>query len=246
MGYLENLNYNKITKYLHSRRYQWVIKKINLRNNIINAQNKCIKIVDIGCGHCEVFNELIKTDLNFEYLGIEPKESLIKKAKINYSNFQRFNIIEGLADSLIEKLEEVDYFLALETLEHIPENNVLDIILKIKEKRPKAFLFTVPNEIGPAILIKNLGSFLMSYKRYKEYSFKETLNAGLYKIHKLPPHSEQKGNSFMVGHKGFDYRFLIYQIHQHMQIKSIGKNPFDWIPSLVAPSIFVECIPRDN
>ena len=245
MGYLENLNYNKITKFLHTRRYQWVIKKINLRNKKINAKNNLIKIVDIGCGHCDVFKELLKTDLNFDYIGIEPKGSLINIAKSNYSNNERFNIIDGLADNVIENLEKVDYFLALETLEHIPEKNVLDIILKIKEKKPKAFLFTVPNEVGPAILIKNLGSFLMSYKRYKEYSFMETLNAGLYKLHKLPPHSD-KGDSFMVGHKGFDYRFLIYQIHQHMQINSIGRNPFDWIPTFIAPSVFVECITRNS
>ena len=85
----------------------------------------------------------------------------------------------------------------------------------------------------------------MSYKRYKEYSFMETLNAGLYKKHKSPLHS-YKGDSFMVGHKGFDYRFLIYQIHQHMQIKCIGRNPFDWIPNFIAPSVFVECITRNN
>ena len=135
MGYLENLNYNKITKFLHSRRYKWVIKKIYLRNRIINPQNNPIKIVDIGCGHCEVFKELIKTNLNFEYLGIEPKEKLINIAKDNYSNNKRFNIVKGLADDLIEKLDKVDYFLALECLEHVPEKNVLDIILKIKKKK---------------------------------------------------------------------------------------------------------------
>ena len=48
----------------------------------------------------------------------------------------------------------------------------------------------------------------MSYKGYKEYSFMETLNSGLYKIHKSPPHSD-KGNRFMFSNKGFDYRLLI-------------------------------------
>ena len=74
MGYIENLNFNKITKFLHTRRYKWVIKN-KFRNKKINAENNLIKIVDIGCGHCEVFKELMKTDLNFEYLGIEPKGS---------------------------------------------------------------------------------------------------------------------------------------------------------------------------
>ena len=79
----------------------------------------------------------------------------------------------------------------------------------------------------------------MSYKRYKEYSFMETLNAGLYKMHKLPPHSE-KGDSFMVGHKGFDYRFLIYQIHQHES--NLLEQIFCWIPIFIAPSVFVSAL----
>lgn len=244
MGYLENLNFNSITKYLHSRRYKWVLDKIIKKNNLINKKNKCIKIVDIGCGHCEVFNELIKTSLNFEYYGIDITSNLIKIAKTNYSHDERFNIIEGFAEEIIDNLENVDYFLALESLEHIQEKNVLDIILKIKSKTFNSFLFTVPNEIGPAIIFKNLGSYLMSYKRYKEYSLMETINAGFFKLHKLPPHSGVENKSVTLRHKGFDYRFLIHIIHQYLQINSIGKNPFNWIPSLISPSIFIECSKR--
>mgnify|MGYP004181272689 CR=1 FL=1 len=62
----------------------------------------------------------------------------------------------------------------------------------------------VPNEIGPAVLIKNIGSFLMGYLRYKEYSFMETIYASLYKIDKFKPHYD--------GHKGFDWRVLYYNL----------------------------------
>ena len=97
---------------------------------------------------------------------------------------------------------------------------------------------TVPNEIGPAILIKNLGSFLMGYKRYKEYSIQETLYASIYELDRVARHG--------TGHKGFDWRWLAQTLRQNVTISRKITNPSQFIPKFISPSIGFICLKSSN
>ena len=147
-----------------------------------------------------------------------------------------FQIIKGLAEEVIPNIEQkVDIFTGLESFEHIPEYIVPTLLKSISAKTPKIFACSVPVEVGPAIWIKNIGSKLMGYSRYKEYTWSETFWAGLYQLDRVAPHG--------IGHKGFDWRWLKHNIRQSMKITSISKSPFSFIPAAFTPSICFTSVP---
>ena len=75
----------------------------------------------------------------------------------------------------------------------------------------------------------------MGYSRYKEYTWRETICASLYKLDNVRKHT--------LGHRGFDWRWLAQVLRTNVKIVSTVKSPFQLIPSFLAPSIGFICIP---
>jgi hypothetical protein len=122
-------------------------------------------------------------------------------------------------------------------LEHIPGHIVVRLIEHIAIANPKYFVCSVPNEVGPIVWIKNVGSLLMGHIRHKEYKWNETLYAGLYQLDKIETHSG--------GHKGFDWRWLAETIRQNRKITKTLCSPFSWLPKMFAMSIIFICHRKD-
>ena len=232
--YLNNQKFNLLISYVHSRRYKWTIKKIIKNLNIF--KEKKLKILDIGSGHSLIIDYLQKAKLNFEYIGIEPNDSYFNYAKKRYSNMSNVTLIKKPVEEVIDDFADIDIYIALESLASITEDTLIELINIISKKNYKLFLCTVNNEIGPALLIKNLGSYLFRYKRHKAYTLKETFNATFYKMHKNRPHKSK--NLF------FNWKFLLHLLHQKMIINSISSNPSNLIPSELSPNIFIEAKKR--
>ncbi len=221
-------NKNFITKFLQSYRYAWILSIFKKLAKEVNY--KPITVVDIGCGTCKLFQVLNETSLLINYIGIDINENYLDLAYKRYSGIENFQIIKGSAEEIIPNLDQkIDIFTALESLEHIPEYLVPYLLRCISKKNPKILACSVPLEVGPTIWIKNIGSKLMGYERYKEYKWIETFWAGLYQLDRVEPHK--------TGHKGFDWRWLKHNIRQNMKIISTNKSPFPFIPSAFAPSI---------
>ena len=123
----------------------------------------------------------------------------------------------------------IDVVVALETLEHIPEGDVVRLVEKISRLKPLLFCCSVPVEVGPSIWCKNLGSFLMGYRRTK-YTLSQTIWAGLYKLDKLPRHGST--------HRGFNWLWLAQTIRYNFRIEKIKTLPFGFIPAWLAPTVF--------
>ena len=83
-----------------------------------------------------------------------------------------FKIVKGTAEEIIPNLKQkIDIFTALESFAHIPEYLIPKILRSILAKRPEVLSCSVPIEVGPGIWMKNLGSKLMGYQRYKGYKW---------------------------------------------------------------------------
>ena len=231
--YEKTQQFNAITKFLHNTRYKNLYKFMD-KIFIEDLTMQPIKVVDIGCGTAKTYS-LLNANYNIDYLGIELREDFVKLAKERYAKNSNFNIICDSIENHYDKLEG-SIVIGLETLEHIPEGIVVRVIEAIAEKNVEHFYCTVPNEIGPAIFIKNFGSFLMRYPRHKEYTWKETFSASLYDLDKVGIHH--------TAHKGFDWRWLAQTIRQNMKIDSITTSPFNIIPRSLSPSIGFICSKR--
>ena len=232
--YEKEHNTNFITSFLHAYRYKWIL---SVFNNLVNEINdRPITVVDIGCGPCKLFKILNENKFRINYIGIDKKDEHVDASIRRYGEMKNFKYIKGLAEEIIPNIDQnIDIITALETFEHIPEFLVPSLLRCIAEKKPKIFACSVPVEVGPAIWIKNVGSKIMGYKRFKEYKWSETFWAGLYQLDKVAPHG--------TGHKGFDWRWLKHNIRQNMKIKSINKSPFSFIPASLAPSVCFTAVP---
>ena len=229
--YEDTLNYNVITKYLHSNKHKLFfdhIDKIGYKKNF----PKKIKILDLGCGPAYIFNEISEKLVNFEYVGIEIRDDFINAANENFGHDERFSILKYDAVDYLKKIEQVDLIISFDCFEHMTldtRNSSLDLISKINFKY---MYVNVPNEIGPAILFKNFGSMLMRYVRHKEYTLMETFYSTFYKLDKFKPHSDR--------HKGFDWRVLYYSLRFFFNVE-LKTSPLKLTPRFISPSIFFIC-----
>ena len=224
----KTVNFNSITRFLHQRKYD--LTKQVIKNDFGN--NK-LKILDIGCGTATMFGFLKNEAINFHYTGIEPQKELYSVAENHYSTETNFNLIKNKIEIYLDKLDDYDLILAMDTLEHIPLNSINKIIENISNLSGKKFLINVPNEVGPILAIKNLGSYIMRYPRFKEYDFFENIYASTYNIDKISHHID--------AHKGFDWRHLLYTLNYYYDDNVEVKTLFPLLPKTLSPSVFFIC-----
>lgn len=224
--YEKMLNFNRVLSWVHSLRYRETI-------NILKPfGKKKITILEIGCAHAPLFGVLNK-QFEIDYYGIEQDHGFYLEAVKRYENYSNFHILNRNAaeQDCYQSLPKPDVVICLETLEHVKQDEVAKILAGVSSTKASMFLCSVPVEVGPAVFFKNLASYLFGYHRHKDYTWKETWWASLYRLDKLPPHTGQ--------HKGFDWRTLISQIRGTMQKTKVQCLPFKLLPTAFANSIFI-------
>jgi len=229
-------SFNRIVGWLHSLRYKNIYAVF--RSLAAEIPDRPIRVVEIGCAHAKLY-QLLTERFRIDYTGIEINPTFVQEANNRYGDRDNFRILaQSAAEAVMSSDgERPDIVVALETLEHIPEHAVVRIVENIARQRPRLFVCSVPVEIGPIIWIKNVGSWLMRYLRHTEYTWRETLWAGLYQLDRLPPHG--------TGHKGFDWRWLAQTIRHNLQITEFRKFPSRLMPSGLSTAVFVIARPRD-
>ena len=153
-------NFNFITKFLHRTRFR------NLEILIIKAskeKKEKLKIVDIGCGDSSAYAVIKALDINFDYIGIELRKDFCDIANKKYNQYQNFKIIQGSVENHFEIFSDADVIIGLESFEHIPSWLVVRTIEAISKSSFMYLYLTVPNEVGPAILVKNVGSAIIGF-----------------------------------------------------------------------------------
>ncbi len=235
--YVTLQNFNRITQYLHSIRYGHLTQFLEQ----VAAQTAKLNVFEIGCGYGKTLsllnqNSYIKLE---NYFGIDIEDQFISFCQEKQRSPQHQFLLADVRDyakGLKQPPFTPNVVVALECFEHINEYDIPNILEWIASLRCPLFI-SVPNEVGPAILLKNLGSYLMGYVRHKEYTWQETLQATLGRLEYVTPHS--------LGHIGFDYRWLAAVIHQKFTITQVGTSPWNFIPRAFSPSLYFYCMPRN-
>ena len=230
--YEKNQDFNWLTRYLHSFRHEIISEYIK---EISDTLERPLKILEIGCGTGKSF-QIINSRFSIDYTGIDLTEDYIATANERYMEYDNAKFVA--ADAALPAFyspHSADIVIALETLEHIPEHNVVRIVENVcKIVQPKLFIASVPAEIGPIIWIKTLGSKIMGYKR-TPYTFSQALNAGFYRLNKLPPHG--------TSHLGFNWFWLEQTIRHNAPIRETRSLPYRWLPKPFAPTIMFIATP---
>lgn len=245
--YVSCQNYNFITQFFHSIRYrhlknfiQSVLLNSSSRQTFQSsglAQSASMDLFEIGCGYGKSL-DVVSNVQNYTGIDIDPQFAAFCQQKFTNPNYQ---FLHADIRDFVKGIKTIPFqpsaIIALECFEHIQERDVPDIIHWLASLKCPVFI-SVPNEVGPALLFKNIGSALMGYVRHKEYSWLETWYAATFQMERLPLHQ--------TGHIGFDYRWLASIIQQNFHIVKVGTSPFDFIPRFLSPSIYFYCTPRSK
>lgn len=218
-------NFNAITRFLHSVRYR---KLLEVASQLQPRHGDKLKVVDIGSGPCKAYS-VLSSALNIDYHAIELDNEFAEVAQQRYGARDNFRLSHGSIMDHLDSIDGADLVIALESLEHIPENLVVRVVEAIGASEFQRLYVTVPNEVGPAIAIKNVGSLLMGYQRHREYNWGETFRAAAYDLDRVGLHD--------TGHKGFDWRWLAQTIRHNCEILEIFTSPMKGVPRSMSPSI---------
>jgi hypothetical protein len=146
-------------------------------------------------------------------------EGGLEIAKKNYSEFSNFKFYN--CQSPIDFLnfsENINLFISLETLEHIPPHSLEEYILKICQAKPDWIFISVPNEKGLIFFLKHLIKIFMGSPN--NYSFKEFVAATFSRLDYVSRDE----------HKGFDWATIYKRIEQDFtSIETVG-IPFSSLP----------------
>lgn len=225
--YETNQNRNPLTRFLHSTRYRELRRHMDAL--AAEIQDRPIRVLDIGCGPASAVGTLL-AGYEVEYVGIDYDPIFIRAAREKFGHRDDCKFILGDASDRAHYIDQTaDIVIALEALEHIPANRVVDIVEYVcTVVRPQVFLVTVPVEVGPAVWIKNWGSALMGYDR-RSGNVWETFWAGLYQLDRVPPHNGS--------HQGFDWRWLAQTMRVNAPLKTVKSLPFGFLPRWCAPNV---------
>jgi len=234
-------NANVINRWLHSRRYAMV--KEYLRQSFGKRK---IRLLEIGAAYGRLYAELNEA-LELDYTGVELLADLYQPTLEMYQANPNFKLLHGsiLDRELHQNLApDYDVVVALETFEHIRIQQVPEVFDLLRNYlRIGILICSVPVEIGVPILVKNLGSYLLHYSRYQEYSLTETWKAAMKQTHRLSPHC---GDDSYPAHKGFDWRVIRYLLHQDFSIKREWHLPLLCLPAGLSTNILFIAAPRSR
>ena len=233
--YERTQRHNALTRWLHSRRYRNVVSL--LRELARETPDRPIRVVEIGSAVSKLY-DVLDPIAPIDYLGVELDGEFCRIARERHARRSNFRVLQGSASdpALDAELGRPDLLCALETLEHIPEHEVVRIVERMARLQPRLLVCSGPIEIGPSIVIKNVGSLLVGYARAKNRPWREVFWAGLYQLDRIPPHG--------TGHGGFDWRWLAQTIRHNMRIREIRKSPFTRLPAALSFSFMIVAEPR--
>lgn len=174
------------------------------------------KILDFGCGK-GYFIQKLKEKHKCEIVGYD--KYLETDNKLIYNSFDP-----------IDCPNSYDYFTIFETLEHCLEEEQIRI-LSVAHKQLKdegKVIVSVPIEIGPIALLKNMFRLRSTLAKNPEFNFINILKCVFYN----PPIEFRKSQKY-PGHFGFDHRVLNQTIinSKMFKIEKLLYSPFN-VPTI--------------
>jgi cyclopropane fatty-acyl-phospholipid synthase-like methyltransferase len=207
-----------LRSYYHYARYHWIRRKVEHRGPL--------RVIELGCHDGKTIDFLPNLE---RYVGLDADwENGLSIARARHGGrdkveFRKVQTPAALSDF---KDGEFDAAIALETLEHIPDDMMKDYLAELSRVTSGRIYVSVPNEMGPVFLAK----FLAKQVRYggaEKYTPSEIVSATLFQ-----PQRVERDN-----HKGFDYRQMIRDVAEHFEIESVEGLPPLFLPPALSLTV---------
>ncbi|MFB2935438.1 class I SAM-dependent methyltransferase [Aerosakkonemataceae cyanobacterium BLCC-F154] len=226
---------NPLTRLAHRSRFSAVL---NLLGN-----TKYQQALDYGCGDGWLLKTAYEQGIISSGIGIDLADYMLSACQEMFREIPGFKFCKPEELSKIISPQTCDLIFCTETLEHIgnAENAVTQILTYCQ---PGAtMIISVPIEIGPSLLLKQIGRYLANLKGnygYEKYTLRELFAASiLWNAEKFVSSHSLKND--YTGHKGFDYRKIEKLLEKKVKIQQRIFSPFPWGGNLLNSTVIWVC-----
>lgn len=226
---------NQLTRLAHRSRFNAVLDAI--------GSEKYTQALDYGCGDGWLLKNAYERGIIASGIGVDVEPSVLSASQEIFANIPNFNFFH--VRDIAEKIppHSCDLIFCTETLEHV-DNAETALEQMISCSKPNAkMIISVPIELGPSLLVKQVGRYLANLKGeygYERYSPSELFSAAiLWDTSSFPSsHSLNEPNK---AHKGFDYRSLQNLLQTKVTIERTIFSPFSGLGNLLNSTVIWIC-----
>lgn len=221
-----------MTRLAHQSRFNRVLELLEDR------QYHCA--LDYGCGDGWLLKSASEQKLIKTGLGVDISPYMLSACEQIFGDSENFKFCQPSTITSTISLGSCDLLLCTETLEHVGNvESTLDQILPYCCAEAKVII-SVPIEIGPSLLLKQIGRYLANLKGrygYERYTLSELFSATLlWDVERFPSsHSEDVE---IRSHKGFDYRKIEAILKRKIILERHFFSPFPQLGKLMNSTVF--------
>lgn len=226
---------NPLTRLAHRSRFSAVL---NLLGN-----TKYQQAIDYGCGDGWLLKTAYEQGIISSGIGIDVADYMLEACQEMFTETPGFKFCKPEELSKVITPQSCDLIFCTETLEHIgnPEKALAEILTY---SQPGAtMIISVPIEIGPSLLLKQIGRYFANLKGnygYEKYTLREIVSAAIMWDVESFPSSHSLKNDY-TAHKGFDYRKIEKLLSEKVKIQQRKFSPFPWGGNLLNSTVIWVC-----
>jgi SAM-dependent methyltransferase len=201
------------------------------------------RALDLGCADGWLLDQLARAGRVRSGLGVDADPGALEVARRSFEGRAGFEFVTPDKIGQVGT-GEVDLLICTETLEHV--NDAAGEIANLARwgKRNARLVISVPIEVGPSLVVKQLGRFVANRAGaygYESYSWRELASAALLwdvdSFESSHSHVFREGGK---GHKGFDYRRVSRELERFCRIDKALFTPFPPLgPALNSTAFFL-------
>jgi SAM-dependent methyltransferase len=202
------------------------------------------RALDLGCADGWLLDQLARAGRVRTGLGVDADGGALEVARRRFEGRAGFDFVTPDKIGQVGT-NDVDLLICTETLEHV--NDAAGEIANLARwGKPNARLvISVPIEIGPSLVVKQLGRFVANRAGaygYEPYAWRELISAALLwdvdSFESSHSHVFREGGK---GHKGFDFRRVRRELERFCRIDKALFTPFPPLGSALNSTAFFLC-----
>lgn len=200
--------------------------------------------MDFGCADGWFLSLAYQCGLVTSGIGIDVDPQMLASCREKFREVEGFSFIHP--DEVTSDLfQTCDLAICTETLEHVasPQEMIEQMLLFCRSGA--RVIISVPIEVGPSVIAKQLGRFLSqkggaSYG-YEKYELRELMQAGMFWDTSKIDCSHNNSESNEKGHKGFDYRKVDALIRDRLRVEQMEYSPINFMGRVLNSTVYWVC-----
>jgi SAM-dependent methyltransferase len=191
------------------------------------------RVLDYGCGDGWLLRTAYDRGMIRAGCGVDVNAEMIESCHRLFVDVPAFQFCTPGELATYLAPESCDLLLCTETLEHVHSTVQVVEELVYYGRSGAHVVVSVPIELGPSLLAKQLGRYLTDlrtgYYGYERYTLGELFKAAVLWDVESFPSSHTQTDCILRSHKGFDYRKLNRLLRERVVVERQVFSPFPWL-----------------